>query len=415
MIRPSATAILLFVVLREACATQPLFVREEVYSTPTGTFGLAAGDFDGDGWLDLAATNQSSEFNGYLGLTAYHNQNGMGFNNRTDYLTGYRPFGITSGDFNGDHLADVAIATYYSQTVTVRYAQAGGGFSSPTDYQVNGEPFDVVTGDFNHDGLLDLATNHYTFSVLSGLTAGGFGSPHLVNTGSSGYGNLLAVDLNHDGRLDLAQTTGGGSSVQVFWGQAGGTFGPSDQYPAGPTADALAAGDLNGDGLLDLAITNWQSRKITTLFGELAGGFGEAHTYDLGVTPIALAIADFNADGHADLAVSQIDNGSGLLTIFLGQVNGLLTMASSTPIHGTGKDIVVADFNRDGGLDLALTASGPNTNYSSFSVFYNSVPEPSSMVLLLLAMPVLFYSRTTHTTRQTMDAMWRKRRSMAFD
>lgn len=395
MIRILGVAVLLVLVVRDACAVNLPFGREEIYSTPVGAFGLAAGDFDGDGWLDLASTNHLNEANGNLGLTVYRNQSGAGFSHRIDYLTGYRPFGILCSDLNGDHLFDLAIATYNSQTVSVRYAQTGGLFSSPVDFQVSGNPWDVVAGDFNRDGFVDLAANHYKFSIFSGLPAGGFSSPQLVTTGTNGYGNLIAVDLNRDDRLDLAQATGDVGTVQVFWGQSNGTIGPSNQYPVGMAADAVAAGDLNNDGLLDLAVTNWRPKTITTLFGQSTGGFGEAHTYQLSVTPIALAIADFNLDGRADLAVTQIENEVGVLTTFLGQPSGLLTMLSSMPIYGTGEEIVVADFNKDGGLDLALTASTTDTHMSSFSVFYNNVPEPTGVVMLLLALPLLTGRRFT--------------------
>lgn len=394
MIRTCAWQAVLFLVLQQVClAAQPLFSREEVYSTPTGTFGMAAGDFDGDGWLDIATTNMSTEQNGGLGVTVYYNQGGSGFAGRSDYPTGYRTFGITATDLNGDDLADLAFATYYSQYVSVLYAAAGGGFSPRIDYPVAGNPWDVVTSDFNHDGILDLAANHYNFTVLSGLPAGGFGNSQLVNTGTSGYGNLVAADLNRDGYPDLAQTTGQGQTVQVMWGQASGMFGPSQMFDVGPDADALAVGDLNGDSLLDLAVTNWQMRRITTLFGVAAGGFADPHYYFVDVTPIAVAIADLNADGRSDLAVTQSSNSQGLLTIFIGQENGLLAMADNLRTFGSGKDIVIADFNNDGGLDLAIPASTTNTNGASFSVFYNHIPEPTTLSIVVVGLTTLFSRR----------------------
>jgi hypothetical protein len=399
MIRTTAAAAVLYLILQQVAAgAQPLFNREEVYSTPIGTYGMAAGDFNGDGWLDLATTNSSTEHNGGLGLTVYYNQQGAGFSGRTDYATGYRTFGITSADFNGDRLSDLAFATYYSQTISVMYATTGVGFSLPTEYTVSGSPWDVVTGDFNRDGILDLATNHYNVTVLSGIPAGGFGNKQLINTGTSGYGNLLTDDLNHDGYLDLAQTTGSGQSVQVLYGQSTGSFGPSQQFTVGPAADALATGDLNGDGRLDLAVTNWELKRITTLFGQSTGGFSEPHYYFVSVTPTALAIADLNGDGRSDLVVTQSSNSQGYLTLFLGQPSGLLAATESMLTYGSGKDVVVADFNKDGLLDIAATASTSNTNGASFSIFYQGIPEPSAGSIFVIGVVVVF-STIRHQAR----------------
>ena len=41
----------------------------------------------------------------------------------------------------------------------------------------------------------------------------------------------------------------------------------------------------------------------------------------------------------------------------------------------------------DGGLDIAVSASTVNTNGASFSIFYNTIPEPSTVTLLLLGIP----------------------------
>jgi hypothetical protein len=369
-----------------AMAALSIFGREEVYPTPSGTYGVATGDFNNDGWLDVATTNFATEFNGGLGVTVYYNQHGTGFSGRTDLSTGFRTFGIVAADLNGDHRDDLAFATYYSQTISVMYANSTG-FAPRVDYPVSGTPWDVAAADFDRDGTLDLAANHYDISVLTGQPAGGFSGPHVIGTGTSGYGNLVAADLNHDGYIDLAQSTGSLGTVQVLYGHASGSFGPSQQYATGSDTDALAVGKLNGDGLVDLAVTNWQLNRITTLLAQSGGGFADPHYYFVNSTPAAIAIADLNNDGRSDLIVTDSSNNQGHLTVFLGQPNGLLAQAESFAIYGSGKDISVGDFNHDGGLDIAVSASTVNTNGASFSIFYNTIPEPSTVTLLLLGIP----------------------------
>jgi hypothetical protein len=376
------------------------FKRDEVYSTPLGVHAIVSGDFNGDGFLDLATTNSSSEHNGGLGLTLYMNQGGHGFSDRQDYLTGLRPFGATAADLNGDGFDDLAIATYYAEEISVRYALGDGGFSAPTGYRVSGQPWSVIAGDFLGDGTTDLVANHYNISLLEGVSSGGFAAAAPLNTGTNGYGNLVSGDFNRDGRLDLAQTTGSHGHVQVFFGQSGGGLGMSQLYPAGPNADALAAGDLNNDGWLDLVVSNWLEQQLTVLLAQPEGGFEIGPQYSLSKWPQRIAIGDLDNDGLLDVAATETINESGFLTLWRNIGGGNLAELASIPIVGEGDGIVMADFNRDGGLDVAVTASTQGVRGPSFSVLYNAIPEPRGLVLAAVALACARRGRTSHLQSQ---------------
>jgi hypothetical protein len=93
------------------------------------------------------------------------------------------------------------------------------------------------------------------------------------------------------------------------------------------------------------------------------------------------------------------------LTILTNSGDGTLGQPVSIPIDGEGLGIVVADFDHNGGMDLAVTASTQRTNSQSFSVFYNQIPEPTSFQLSVLSLLTLAARvQKSHSTRGANSA-----------
>jgi hypothetical protein len=134
------------------------------------------------------------------------------------------------------------------------------------------------------------------------------------------------------------------------------SFHVPEAYLAGNGGGAAVA-DFNGDGKPDVAAANSNSNTISILLGNGDGSLQPPVNYIVGNGPSGIAVGDFNGDGKLDLAVSINDpNTDGALSILLGNGDGTFRPGTTIQLSGSGAgQLVVADFNGDGKLDLAVT------------------------------------------------------------
>jgi hypothetical protein len=220
-----------------------------------------------------------------------------------------------------------------------------------------------VVGDFNGDGNLDLAVADLeanSVSVLLGDGTGHFGPtsfiPKPVAVGS-GPTSIAVGDFNSDGKLDLAVTNANDNTVTILLGNGDGTFteaanSPVLTYQVRPVS--VKAGDFNGDGKLDLAVANATSSSVTILVGQGNGTFTTQPPvhFPAGRFPTSIALADFNKDGKLDIAVA--DRSSNMVSILLGDGTGSFASGRHFAVDNDPLSVAVADFNGDGLPDLVV-------------------------------------------------------------
>ena len=298
---------------------------------------LAAGDFDGNGFDDLAVgvpgeSGQEGVVNVIYGssggLTDNGNQRWRQGNDDNGRLEGDGrddgdAFGneLAAADFNGDGFDDLAVG--------VPGEEAGRG---------------AVNVIYGSSGRLSSSGNQ-SWTQERGDNTGG------AERGN-GYGSaLVGADFNGDGYDDLGVGLPGedGGSVIVIYGSSNRLTSQGNQR--------WRQGD---NGILDRA--------------EGGNGFGSA-----------LSAGDFDGDGFADLAIGVPgeDDSQGVVHAIYGapgalssKGNQLLRQDISNPEDGDGygSSLTSGDFNDDGADDLAIGVPGENASRGAVNVVYGLLP-----------------------------------------
>lgn len=180
------------------------FAAAVAYTSNLNTpYALINGDFNHDGNMDVAVSNNVSGGNG---LVVFSNNGAGVFSSFATGTIGSNPNGITSSDFNGDGFLDLVLALSSSGGIAVFLNNAGSGFSNAATYPTAANYcYDVTSGDFNKDGKVDLATTGYGTSngvfFMAGNGTGSFGSAQSFFSGQ--LKSIGRYDFNADGNMDI--------------------------------------------------------------------------------------------------------------------------------------------------------------------------------------------------------------------
>ena len=256
------------------------------------TSPCVAGDFDNDGLTDLACLDS------YAITILYGTGSKTQPFGRSTTIDMIGPANtIIAGDFNGDGNLDLE-AALVDGTLQFIENLGAGGFSQPAQRSTAGPGSQVLgAGDFNGDGKLDLLTGGGNF--LAGNGDGSF-QPH-TSFYSGNFEFFGVADLNRDGVPDVVGIPGGELPPVILLGLGGGQFAATILTTVNGSYQPVIA-DLNGDGLPDIAIPAARF-GVTILLNNGSGVFANAPAVfnDFWPPAVSVAIADLNADGKPDL------------------------------------------------------------------------------------------------------------------
>lgn len=322
---------------------------------------IATGDVNMDGNLDVAITarlnNQVSVLRG--------NGNGT-FMTRVDYACAQNPLGVALGDLNGDGHLDLvtAQAPAGGGSVGVRLGSATGTFGDRVDVNSGMGTGSVALGDINMDGDLDAVVANIgaqTLAVLLGNGSGGLGAPTNYPAGTA-PGEVRLANLNADGFLDAVVVNAGDDTVSIYLGQNGGTFASRVSFASGVMPSALDIGDVDGDADQDIVVTHGGNPStVRILLGDGAGAFLPQPSLSTAQFSYGIRIADMDADGRADLVTSGA--AMGVVALHRGLPGGGFAAAQTFDVGSDSGPtyLAVANFNADPRPDVLVLLSSSNT------------------------------------------------------
>jgi hypothetical protein len=326
---------------------------------PTPEF-VAAGDFDGDGRAEVATAGRGADRVAILSMPAATGDTAA-LSLRTEVAVGRPCFNVVAGDFDGDGRIDLAVPTDGGVKI-LGNASARGALAFdvyPPDpartFAAGRGPFEVACGDFDRDGRTDLVVSDYLDEKLTVLLArGGFGyAEYSLRLGVADTpGGLAVADFTGDRLPDIAVSRHGASMITVLANDGIGRFSPWFDVPVGPRPNYLRAADFDGDGRQDLVVSVAGGDAVNVLLAR-PQGFATLW-FAAGERPTALLATDLNRDGQSDVLVAALTGAD--FRVLLGDGRGGFPVALVFPGTFKATSAALADLDADGLPELVVAS-----------------------------------------------------------
>ena len=179
-----------------------------------------------------------------------------------------------------------------------------------------------------------------------------------METGRPPY-SLAVGDLNEDGFPDVVASNPESNTASIILSHAGAVFGPATEIPLGTRPTVTAIADLDGDGHLDLVVgVQFEFYSgVSILKGRGDGSFGERTDVSLRGYGDATSIVTGNFDAGPTVDIAVFFASSASLELLLSNGDGTYSTNDFWINHDV-QNMIAADLNHDGKLDLATAGGG---------------------------------------------------------
>lgn len=365
------------------------FERLPSLTTSLYPFAVAITDLDGDGKPDVSAACNSNVPTSTLSV--FRNTGAgatVSFSAKKDFTIADLPYAVAAGDLDGDGKPDLA-ATYISGggNVAVYKNTSSPGvvsMAAPVTYATGANPYKVLIGDMDRDGKPDLVVSNYlagTITVLRNTSTGGvisFAPKVDLITAPLPYSMAIA-DLDGDGKLDLAVAAQQTNILSIHRNTSTPgaiSFAAATSLTVTAEPAALTAGDLDNDGKADIAVV--YTSEFSVLHNTSATGsisFAQPVNFTLsGVSagPMDIAMGDLDGDAKPDLAMA--DPGNWVFVSKNTSATGTISFAPNQQFFAEAAfRVVIGDLNADGKPEMVV----PDFTGNTLTVLRNSTNEPA--------------------------------------
>ncbi len=225
----------------------PFLVKE--FNLPKGSVRFSIGDFDGDGFPDIAIASQKS-------ITLIKNERNLEFNFYFSMPVKETPSDIKICDIDNDGEAEIIVVYKSSSTIEI-FKSDTSNFRKIISFETGIYPEMLICSDIDLNGLKDIVT-----------------------TGKL----MLGVTVNYQNDLNKFST-------------------PVNFFPKTPIKKAQIL-DLNYDDVPDLVGIDWLNNALLISYGRGDGKFGRVYTYGLPEEPTDFYVVDLNNDGFFDYVIA---------------------------------------------------------------------------------------------------------------